>query len=307
MEIFDLVIIGAGPAGLSASVYASRYGIKHLVLGEVTGGLTTQTFEIGNWLATENITGQAFADASAAHVRSYGVEIRPGKVIAIERQEDASFLIRMIDGKEVTAKTILTATGTHHRYLEVPGEKELAGKGVSYCPTCDGFFFKNKVVTIAGGGDSAAEAGVYLSNICSKVYMVIRGSQMRAEKFWQDLLVKKENIEMIFESNIQEIQGENRIDGLVLDKPYKESSLLQTDGLFVEIGLTPNTAFLTSIGIEMTENGYIKIAQDQSTNIEGIWAAGDATTGSNYFRQIITAASEGAIAANSILQYLQKS
>lgn len=305
-EIFDLIIIGAGPAGLSASVYASRYGINHLVIGEVTGGLTTQTFEIGNWLATENITGQAFADASAAHVRSYGVEIRSARVASIERQEDGLFVLTMIDGKQTKSKTILTATGTHHKYLEVPGEKELAGKGVSYCPTCDGFFFKNKVVTVVGGGDSAAEAGVYLSKICSKVYIIVRGQEMRAEKFWQDLLAKKSNVEMIFENTVQEIQGENRIDALVLGKSYKENIMLQTDGLFVEIGLIPNTLFLSSIGVECTESGYIKVDQDQSTSIDGIWAAGDATTSSNYFRQIITAASEGAIAANSILQYLQK-
>ena len=306
MEIFDLVIIGAGPAGLSASIYASRYGIQHLVVGEVTGGLMTQTFEIGNWLGTENITGQAFADASAAHVRSYGAEIRPAIVTAITQQEDSSFILKFADGKTVSAKTILAATGTHHRYLNVSGEKELAGKGVSYCPTCDGFFFKNKTVAIIGGGDSAAEAGVYLSTICSQVYIVVRGTEMRAENFWKNLLQKKENIEMIFETNILEIQGEHRVDALRLDKEYKGSDLLSTDGVFVEIGLTPNTAFLKDIGVSLDEHGYVQVAQDQSTNISGIWAAGDATTSSNFFRQIVTAASEGAIATNSILQYLQK-
>lgn len=306
METFDLIIIGAGPAGLSASIYASRYGIKHLVIGEVTGGLTTQTFEIGNWLGTENITGQEFANRSAEHVRSYGVEIRSAIVTSIEKRTDGIFVLTFADGKVLMAKTILAATGTHHRYLDVPGEKELAGKGVSYCPTCDGFFFKNRIVTIAGGGDSAAEAGAYLSDICAKVYIVVRGSEMRAEKFWQDLLRKKENVEMVFETNVIGIEGETRIDALVLDKEYQGSDRLKTDGLFVEIGLTPNTGFLKNMGVELDEQGYVKVAPDQSTNIEGVFAAGDATTSSNRFRQIVTAASEGAIAANGILQRIQK-
>jgi thioredoxin reductase (NADPH) len=306
MEAFDLVIIGAGPAGLSASIYASRYGIKHLVIGEVTGGLMTQTFEIGNWLGTENITGQEFADKSAAHVRSYGAEIRPAIVTSIEKQADGSFLLILADGKTLSAKTILTATGTHHRYLNVPGEKELAGKGVSYCPTCDGFFFKKRIVTIVGGGDSAAEAGAYLSNICARVYIIVRGTEMRAEKFWKDIIQKKENIEIIFETNVTEIKGETRIDNLVLDKDYQGSNLLKTDGLFVEVGLTPNTAFLKNIGVGLDEHGYVNVSADQSTDVKGIFSAGDATTSSNHFRQIVTAASEGAIAANSILQYIQK-
>lgn len=306
-ETFDLVIIGAGPAGLSASIYASRYGIRHLVIGEVTGGLTTQTFDIGNWLGTENITGQEYADKAAAHVRSYGAEIRPALVTGIEKLPDGGFVLTFADGKTVRSKTVLAATGTHHRYLNVPGEKELAGKGVSYCPTCDGFFFKNRTVTVVGGGDSAAEAGAYLANICAKVYVIVRGAEMRAEKFWQDALAKKENVSMLFETNVVEIQGETRIDNLVLDREYQGSNLLKTDGLFVEIGLIPNTEFLKSMGVEADEAGYVKIASDQSTSIEGVWAAGDATTGSNRFRQIVTAAAEGAIATNSISQYLQKS
>lgn len=306
METFDLVIIGAGPAGLSASVYASRYDVNHLVIGEVAGGLLTQTFEIGNWLGTENIAGQDFADKSAAHVRSYGAEIRATIVTRIEKQDDGSFVIHFADGKMLSAKNILAATGTHHRHLNIPGEKELAGKGVSYCPTCDGFFFKNKIVTIAGGGDSAAEAGAYLSKICSKVYIVVRGKELRAEKFWQNMLSQKENVEMIFETNITEIQGETRIDNLMLDKEYNGSNLLQTDGLFIEIGLTPNTGFLKELGVELDDQGYVKVTSDQATNVAGVWAAGDATTSSNHFRQIITAASEGAIAANSVSRSLQK-
>jgi thioredoxin reductase (NADPH) len=305
MEKHDLVIIGAGPAGLSASVYASRYGIGHVVIGEVTGGLTTQTFEIGNWLATENITGQEFANKAADHAKSYGVEIRPATVSRIEKI-DSGFAIAFADGTGIEAKTVLVATGTHHRYLNVPGEQEFAGKGVSYCPTCDGFFFKNKTVAVVGGGDSAVEASVYLANICQKVYVVVRGKEMRAEKFWQDLLAKKENVEMLFETNVKEIRGQGKVEELALDKPYQGGDALKADGIFVEIGLIPNTGLLNGLGVEMDEYGYIKVSPGQETNVKGLWAAGDATTESNKFRQIVTAAAEGAIAANSILQHLQR-
>lgn len=300
-----MIIIGAGPAGLSASVYASRYGIKHIVIGEVTGGLTTQTFEIGNWLATENITGQEFANKAAAHAQSYGVEIRPATVTSIEKNENG-FRVLFADGKELFAKTVLAATGTHHRSLNVPGEAELAGKGVSYCPTCDGFFFKNKTVAVVGGGDSAVEASVYLSNICEKVYVVVRGEAMRAEKFWQDLLAKKPNVEMVLNTNVKEIRGEMKVQELLLDNPHQGNETLKTDGVFVEIGLIPNTQLLKSVGVNTDEYGYVQVSPGQETSVEGVWAAGDATTNSNRFRQIVTAAAEGAIAANSILQYLQR-
>jgi thioredoxin reductase (NADPH) len=305
-ETCDLAIIGAGPAGLSASIYASRYGIAHIVLGEVTGGLATQTFEIGNWLGTENITGQDFADKAAAHARSYGIEIRPVTVTALEKRVDGRFSMTFSDGKTLLATAVLAAPGTHHRYLNVPGEKALAGKGVSYCPTCDGFFFKNKVVTVAGGGDSAAEACAYLSGICSRVYVVVRGPSMRAEKFWLDIVAGKENVEIIYETNIVEIVGENRIEYLKLDRAYRGSDQLETDGIFVEIGLNPNTTFLKTLGVELDDAGYVRVAPDQSTAVTGLWAAGDATTNSDRFRQIVTAASEGAVAAHAIAQYFQR-
>lgn len=306
MEKFDLIIIGAGPAGLSASVYASRYGIKHVVLGEVTGGLLTQTFEIGNWLGTENITGQEFANQSAAHVKSYGVEILPVTVVSLAKN-DGGFLVTLADGNALWAKTVLSATGTRHRHLGVPGEVELSGKGVSYCPTCDGFFFRNKTVCVVGGGDSAATAGVYLADVCRKVYMIVREREMIAEKFWQDVLAKKPNVEILYTANVKKINGEHRVESVLLDRIHQESDRLVTDGVFIEIGLLPNTNFLTSLGVELDAYGYVKVMPDQSTVVKGVWAAGDATTGSNSFRQIVTAASEGAIAANSILQYLQKS
>ena len=305
MQTYDLVIIGAGPAGLSASVYASRYGIRHLVIGEISGGLLTQTYEIGNWLGTENILGPAFATAAAAHVVSYGTEVRPVTVEALERTEEGMRIV-LVGGETLAAKTALLATGTKHRHLNVPGEAELSGKGVSYCPTCDGFFFRGKTVAVVGGGDSAASAGVYLASVCSQVFIVVREPVMKAETFWQEALKKLSNVEILYETEVKEILGEGRVERVTLSRPYHESTLLSLDGVFVEIGLSPNTAVLAGLGVKTDAFGYVETGADQSTSIPGLWAAGDITTNSNHFHQIVTAASEGAIAANSILTYLQQ-
>lgn len=302
--MYDLIIIGAGPAGLSASVYASRYGIKHVILGEIAGGLLTQTFDVGNWIGTKEIKGQAFADAMADHAKSYGVEILPLSVDAILKKENGFEVV--VGEKVFETKTALVATGTKHRHLGVPGEQEFSGKGVSFCPTCDGFFFKGKTVAVAGGGDSAAEAGAYLADICAQVFVIVRESEMIAERFWQDLLRSKKNVNIIFETNVKEICGHAKLETLCLDKPFEGSESLSVDGIFIEIGLAPNTKLLADAGATLDAHGYVETAQDQMTTVSGIWAAGDITTNSNHFHQIVTAASEGAIAAKSILEYSQK-
>ncbi len=303
--IYDLIIIGAGPAGLSASVYASRYGIKHAVLGEIAGGLLTQTFDVGNWIGTKEIKGQAFADAMADHAKSYGVEILPVSVERIEKKSDGNFSV-IAGEKSFETKTVLVATGTKHRHLGVPGEQEFSGKGVSFCPTCDGFFFKGKRVAVVGGGDSAAEAGAYLADICTEVFVIVRESEMIAEKFWRDLLVSKKNVTVVVETQVREIRGTAKLETLLLDRPFAGKSELSVDGLFVEIGLVPNTKLLADAGAKLDRLGYVETMPDQSVGVPGIWAAGDITTNSNHFHQIVTAASEGAIAAKSILEYLQK-
>ncbi len=302
--MYDLIIIGAGPAGLSASIYASRYGIKHVVLGEVPGGLLTQTFDVGNWLGTEAIGGQTFANNAEKHAKSYGVEILPLTVESIVKQGEIFEI--SASGKSFQAKTVLIATGTKHRHLGVPGEQEFSGKGVSFCPTCDGFFFKGKRVVVVGGGDSATEAGVYLADLCSDVFVIVREKHMIAEKFWQDLLLSKKNVKVIFGTNVKEIRGSGRMETLLLDVPFEGSETLAADGLFVEIGLSPNTKLLADIGAKLDEHGYAETLADQSVGVPGVWAAGDITTNSNRFCQIVTAASEGAVAAKSILDYLQR-
>ena len=272
----------------------------------MAGGLLTQTFEIGNWLGTQNILGNDFARLGAEHVKSYGAEIRPETVERLEQKFDKTWHITLVSGSTIEAKTILFATGTQHRHLGVPGEHELAGKGVSYCPTCDGFFFRKKTVAVVGGGDSAASAGVYLAGICERVYIIVREGSMLAERFWQESLMKLPNVEIFYETNVIAIEGENKVEYVRLDKPYKENNELAIDGVFIEIGLKPSTQLVDTLGIEKDAYGYIVTGADQSTSLENLWAAGDITTNSNRFHQIVTAASEGAIAANSILTHLQR-
>jgi len=301
--MYDLAIIGAGPAGLSASVYASRYGIKNLIIGE-TGGLVAKTHEVGNWLGTEKISGWEFAQKSAEHAKSFGAEIIPALVDQIEKNDDKFFLY-LNNGEKIQARFVLLATGTKQKKLGIPGENEFFGKGVSYCATCDGFFYKNKVVAVVGGNDSAAGTAAYLSDIAEKVYIIYRGEKVRAEKFWLNLLEKNPKIEVITGTNIKEIKGNQKVEKVILDNPYQGAEELVLDGVFVEIGFDPRLKLVEDLGVETDEEGYIRIEADGKTSIREIWAAGDATTGSNKFKQIVTAASEGAIAASSIQKYLK--
>lgn len=305
MKKIDLAIVGAGPAGLSASVYASRYGISNTVIGGVAGGLVTETHEIGNWLGEQKVTGFEFARKATEHVKSLGADIMPTNVDQIEKTKE-DFRLFLSNGEKLEAKTVLLSMGTKHRHLGVPGEKELSGKGVSYCATCDGFFYKEKTVAVIGGSDSAAGAAVYLADIAEKVYLIYRKDKLRAESFWVTSIEQSEKIEVIYETNVKEIKGDQKVEEIVLDNPYKKADSLKIDGVFIEIGLEPSTDLTENLEIDLDEDGHIKVDADGRTTEKGIWAAGDITTGSNKFKQIITAASEGAIATNSIQKYLKK-
>lgn len=301
---YDLAIIGAGPAGLSASVYSSRFGVKNIIIGAVAGGLTTETHEIGNWLGEKKISGFEFAQKAIEHAKSLGTEIKPFLVDEISRVDDR-FELLLSSGDKISTKAVLLAMGTRHRHLGIPGERELAGKGVSYCATCDGFFYKNKTVAVVGGSDSAAGAAVHLAGIAKKVFIIYRRDSLRAEYFWKRLIEKSEKIEIIYETNVKEIHGEEKVKELLLDNPHVGSEKLLVDGIFIEIGLDPSVEIIKNLGVKLDSEGYIEVDQEGRTAEIGIWAAGDITTGSNKFKQIVTAASEGAICAGSIQKYLK--
>ncbi len=306
MNNYDLIIVGAGPAGLNASVYASRYGLKNIIIGEVSGGLVTQTNEIGNWLGEKNITGYDFTKRAVEHVKSLGAEILPATVNKIKKK-GTGFKLILSNGQEFTSKTVLIAVGSTHRKLGVVGEEELLGKGVSYCATCDGFFYRNKTVAIVGGSDSAVSAGLFLSNIANRVYLIYRKDKLRAEKFWIDLIEKNKNVTIIYNTNIKKIVGGDRVEKIKLDKPFNGHMELKVAGVFIEIGFEPNVEMARKLGVKLDKDEYIKVDNSGKTSVAGIWAAGDITTGSNKFKQIITAAAEGAIAVNDIQNYLKNS
>lgn len=320
-KVFDLIIIGAGPAGLAASIYASRYGVSHLIVGSLLGGQISETHEIDNYPGIENATGFDFSQKWGKHAQKYGVEILAKRVEKISknnhprplageglgvRDKKENFIITLESGEELFAKAILLATGTKKRELNISGEKNFLGKGVSYCATCDGFFYKNKTVGVIGGSDSAATAALYLADITEKVYLIYRKDKLRCEPFWAEKIKNSQNIEVVYEANVIEILGQQKVEKIKLDKEYKNSQELKLGGLFIEAGSDPDISYAEGLKIEKDEGGYIKIKANGETNVPGVFAAGDITDGSDKFRQVITAASEGAIAARAIYNFLQK-
>ncbi|MFO7807468.1 MAG: thioredoxin-disulfide reductase [Candidatus Moraniibacteriota bacterium] len=300
----DLIILGTGPAGLTASIYASRFQINHLLIGEEFGGYMNESFKIENYPGLPGISGAELSQKMKSHAETLGSEVLQEKIISVKKNNE---LFEIATHKEkYHSKTVILATGTVFRKLGVPGEEKLAGKGVSYCATCDGPFFKDKKVAVVGGGNSALNAALLLSQYAKEVAIFYRAEKLRAVPSYVKQVNKKENIETVSQTNIVEIKGEQKVEKIVLDNPYKEEKELSFDGVFVEIGSLPDTSHLEEMEIEKDERGYIKTNQDQTTNIEGLFAAGDITTNSNNFRQIITAASEGAIAAASAYQEINQ-
>lgn len=304
-QLFDTAIIGAGPAGLSAAVYLSRYALTSVVIGDLFGGTATKSHEIGNWLGEQKITGAEFAKNAVEHAKSYGVPFVIAKVKGIEKEE-LIFAVELDSGEIIHAKTVLLATGTEHRHLNIPGEEEFSGRGVSFCATCDGFFFKDKEVAVIGGSDSAALAALYLADIAKKVYVIYRGAELRAEAFWKKRIEESAAIEVIYNTNVLAIQGDGMVNGIALDREYNGSKQLAVSGVFIEIGADPQLSFAEGLHLATDNEGYIVVDKGCTTSYEGVWAAGDITNGSDKFKQIVTAASEGAIAANSIQQWLKR-
>jgi len=302
-NIYDLIIIGGGPAGLAASIYASRYKVKHLVIAKEPGGQAVEAHIIENWPGTESISGLELTEKMRSHAEKLGAKIEIDSVSSIAKEDDY-FVLTAHSGR-YQAKNVILALGMEYKKLQIPGEEEFKGKGVSYCPTCDAAFFGDKVVAVAGGGNSAASAAQLLSKYASKVFVVYRGEKLKVDPAYLDNISKNEKIEVIYGTNIKEIKGNRTVERIVLDKKYNGQDELEVQGVFIEIGSEPGVEIARQIGVGIDDQGFIVVNPDQSTNVAGVWAAGDATTGSNKVRQILTAAAEGAVAAGSVYKKLQ--
>lgn len=297
--MYDLIIIGAGPAGMSAAIYGARYNLNVLVIGETLGGLMTEAHAVCNYPGFKSITGMELTNKLKEQIDELKVDFKNELVTKVEKAKQG-FVIITKEGR-YEAKKLLLALGTKKRKLGIPGEEQLLGRGISYCYTCDGFFFKDKIVGVVGGADAAATAALYLADIGKKVYIIYRREKLRAEPAWVEKIESNPKIEVIYKANVIEAKGKERLESIVLDNGQE----LKLDGLFVEIGSIPANTLVTQLGVKTDDRDLIIVNEQQKTSVEGVYAAGDITTGSNGFRQIITAAAEGAVAIAAIFSELR--
>ncbi len=288
---------------MTASIYASRYTLKNIVIGDILGGTTTEAHKIYNWPGDPGVTGFALMDRMSKHAKESGGEILGDTVVTVEKI-DGGFEVKTKRGKQFTAKVVLFTSGTKHRHLGLSREDELQGKGVAYCATCDGPFYKDKNVALVGGGNSVISAALYMADLASQVYVIVRGADLKGEPVWREELKKRPNVSVLMNTNVAALIGQDKLEALKLDAPFNGSDEVPVDGMFVEIGLVPQTELAKGLGVETDQFGYIKVRPDMSTNIPGLYAAGDSTDASNNFHQIVTACGEGAVAADAIYKKL---
>lgn len=296
--MYDLIIIGAGPAGLSAALYASRAGLNTLILdGGAPGGKLNLTAEIENYPGYKQIAGPELAYSMFEHATEFGAVYEYGMVSEIRDCGEHKEVIT--EENTYTSKTVLIATGTKERKMNIPNEEEMVGRGVSYCAVCDGAFFKDEEIAVIGGGNSALEEAIYLTKFASKVHLIVRRDVFRADKIVQDALAKNDKIEVHFLKKPVEVLVENdKVKGLLLeDSITQEKSQLMVSGIFPFVGADPVTYFAKSLNI-LDEYGYVITNENMKTSVEGIYAAGDVRQ--KFLRQVVTAANDGAIAAQSI-------
>ncbi len=298
---YDVVIIGGGPGGMTAGIYAVRRSLKTLILERgLCGGQMQITPEIGNWPGTKMITGPELSANMQEHAKSLGVEFLTEEVIDLELKGEVKKV--KTRNKEINAKTVIIATGGSHRKLEAKGEDKLVGRGVSYCATCDGPLFKGKTVAVIGGGNAAVEDALYLNNLAGKTYLVHRRDEFRAEeKQMKDL--EASDIELVVDTVIDEIKGDPMVEELSLNNTKTEKlSSIKVDGVFISIGNVPSTQLAKKAGVDLDERGFISVDRDMKTNVPGVFAAGDVIGG---IPQISTAVGEGCIAALKAYMYIK--
>ena len=301
-ELYDLAILGAGPAGISAAIYAARARLNTLWIERkfAQGGQIVDTYEVDNYPGLPGINGMDLGEKMAAHAEKLGLTPLRENVVSVETEDEVKII--RTKKNEYRARTVILAFGAAHRTLGVPGEEVLSGMGVSYCATCDGAFFRDRTVAVIGGGNVAAEDAILLSRTCKKVYVIHRRDKMRADQILQEKLFACEIVEMIWDTVPVSIEGEVMVSGIKLqNKKTGEEKVLSLDGVFIAVGIVPNTELFGDL-VKLDESGYIVAGEDCVTSTPGIFAAGDIRT--KQLRQVITAAADGAnavISAEKIL------
>mgnify|MGYP001033907100 CR=1 FL=1 len=304
-EVYDLLIIGSGPAGLGAAVYAVRAGLRSAVVDRspVSGGQVLSTYEVDNYLGLPGLSGGELAERFREHADRLGVQFITAEVQGIERKAAQQTLYTVhTDQSDLQTRTVILATGASHSLLGVPGEVELSGMGVSYCATCDGAFYRTRTVSVVGGGDVAVEDAIFLAGICKKVYLIHRRDQLRAADSLQKRLSALENVEVLWDSEVKEILGSEMVEGVsVYNKKTGSQDRLDVDGVFIAVGIVPDTDSFKGM-VEMDERGYVVADETCGTSEKGIFAAGDIRK--KPMRQIITAVADGANAVHSVQEFL---
>ena len=302
--IYDVIILGSGPAGLSAAVYAQRARLNTLIIEEkpLSGGQILDTYEVDNYPGLPGITGFELGQKFRTHADQLGAEFVNSQV---QKIEDLGEKKRVVTGENAyETRTLILATGARHRKLMVPGEEKFTGMGVSYCATCDGAFFRGKDVAVVGGGDVALEDALFLARGCGTVYLIHRRDEFRGARILQERVRETENIELVLNSQVVEICGENQVSSVRVQTQSEETEHeLQVQGIFIAVGISPNTLAVEGV-VDQYEQGYIRAGEDTRTSVPGIFAAGDVRT--KQLRQVVTAAADGANAITSVEQYLSE-
>lgn len=299
--VYDLVIIGAGPAGISAAIYANRAMLNFVLLERAfPGGQIINTYEVDNYPGIKNVSGFELSTMMVEHAQSLGVEIQTEDVVELDLTGDIKKIVTL-NGVYLT-KTIIFATGAKSRNLGAPGEERFSGMGVSYCATCDGAFYRGKTTAVIGGGDVAVEDAIYLSRMCKKVYLIHRRHELRAVKALQDKLFSIANIEIIWDSVVNEVGGEEFVEFVAVEnKVTGEKSQIMVDGVFVAVGINPNSALVQG-KLDIADGGWVITDEDCETSVKGVFAAGDVRKKS--LRQVITGAADGAISVFACEKYI---
>ncbi|MEI3611809.1 thioredoxin-disulfide reductase [Pseudogracilibacillus sp. SO30301A] len=303
-HMYDVIIAGAGPAGMTAAVYASRANLDTLMLERgVPGGQMADTEDIENYPGFENILGQELSTKMFEHAKKFGAGYAYGDIKGVE--DHGSYKEVNAGSKTYKTRALIITTGAQYKKLGVPGETELTGRGVSYCAVCDGAFFKEKEIAVIGGGDSAVEEGIYLTRFAKKVTIIHRRDELRAQKIIQDRAFNNNKIEFVWDTIVEEINGENGKVSYLSTKNVKtgETGKFKTDGVFVYIGMLPLSEPFKSLGI-VDEEGYIPTNENMETNVPGVFAAGDIRV--KELRQVVTATGDGSIAAEQAQKYIEE-